>query len=183
MNALLIRLIQAALNNLVLPTGIQPAFVMTAMPLSGWPALPFINVNLESIQQTDTAIGEGVENPTADNVWTLFALARRTWRIVITAPDAEERDFYRDTLLVILRIIKATVFGAIGVDTTHSVQAVSYPVAKERDGQIPGFYCADIVFDTEGNFATPVRTNYPVILAISSTGTYIPPGFAIGVSL
>ena len=175
MNALLIRLIQAALNNLVLPPGIQPAVVMTRMPQSGWPALPFINVNLELIQQTHTAIGHDLENPMADNVWALFATAKRTWRVTVTAPDAEERDFYRDTLLAILRVIDATVFSAIGLNMTHAVQAVSYPSAKERDGQIPGFYCADIMLDTDGNATALVKTDYPLILGITANPTYQPP--------
>lgn len=179
MNSVMIRLLQAALNSLVLPAGIQPAVVMTRMPAGGWPALPFVNVNLEFIQQTETAIGEDVENPTPDNIWTLFGMAKRTWRVTITAPDAEERDFYRDTLLAVLRILDATVFSEIGLNNTHSLQAVSYPVAKERDGRIPGFYCADIILDTDSTFSTSVRTGYPVILGISSTGTYLPPDFTV----
>jgi hypothetical protein len=179
MNAVLIRLLQAALDNLLLPSGIQRAQVITKMPVSGWPAMPFITVNLELIQQTHTEIGEDVENPGPDNIWTLFAMAQRTWRVTITAPDAEERDFYRDTLLAVLRILDATVFSDIGLNNTHSLQAASYPVAKERDGRIPGFYCADIVLDTDSNFSTSVRTDYPIILGISPNGTYSPSDFTV----
>jgi len=175
MTRIIIRLLQAAINNLVLPAGIQPAIVMTTMPLSGWPVLPFINVNLELIQQNETAIGEDVENPTHDNVWALFATVQRTWRVTITSPDAEERDFYRDTLMSVLRVLDAAVFTEIGLNNTHTLQAISYPAAKERDGQIPGFYCADIIMNTDSNFTTLVRTDYPIILGISPDGTYLPP--------
>lgn len=179
MTAVLIRLIQAALNCLVLPDGIQPAIVMTAMPISGWPALPFINVNLDLIQQHNTSLGEDIENPTGDNVWALFATANRTWRVTITSPDAEERDYYRDTLMAILRILDASVFTEIGLTNTHSLQAVSYPSAKERDGYIPGFYCADIMMDTDSNFTVLVQTDYPIILGISANPTYSQPNFTV----
>ena len=181
MNAVLIRLLQAALNNLVLPAGIQPAVVMTRMPQSGWLAMPFINVNLELIQQTYTAIGEDVENPTADNVWALFATAKRSWRVTVTAPDAEERDYYRDTVMAILRILDATVFSEIGLNNTHTLQATSYASAKERDGRVPGFYCADIILDTDSNATALVRTDYPIILGISAnpTPTYSAPDFTL----
>jgi len=179
MNSWLIRLLQAALNNLILPAGIQPAVVMTKMPTNGWPAMPFVTVNLEIIQQNETAIGEDVVNPTQDNVWTLFATAQRTWRVTVTSPDAEERDFYRDTLLSILRILDATVFSEIGLNNTHSLQATSYPVAKERDGRIPGFYCADIILDTDSSFATSVRTNYPIIVGVSPDGAYTSSNFTV----
>lgn len=180
MNALLMRLIQAALDNLVLPAGIQPAVAMIRMPVNGWPAMPFININLEHIQQTETEIGGDFENPTANNIWTLFVMARRTWRLTVTTPSAEERDFYRDTLLAVLRILDATVFSAIGLNVTHSVQAASFPVARERDGQVPGFYCADILLQTDGTFTTSVTTDYPVILGIASSGTWLPDTFTIG---
>lgn len=180
MNALLMRLIQAALNNLVLPAGIQPAQVMIRMPANGWPAMPFINVNLERIEQTETAIGENIQNPTPDNVWTIFVMAKRTWRLTVTTPTAEERDFYRDTLLSVLRIIDATVFYALGLNVTHAVQAASYPLARERDGQVPGFYCADIILCTDGNFSTSINTAFPVILGISANPLYLSPAFNIG---
>ncbi len=180
MNAILMRLIQAALNCLALPPGIQPAVVMTRIPVNGWPAMPFVNVNLELIQQTETAIGEDVINPNADNIWTLFAMAKRTWRITVTTPTAEERDFYRDSLLSILRVLDAIVFDAFGLNIARAMQAASYPIARERDGQVPGFYCTDILLQMDGNFSTSVTTNYPLILGISANPTFLPNTFTIG---
>lgn len=179
MNPLLIRLLQAALNNLALPPGIQPALVLIKMPTSGWPAMPFIHVNLELIQQSETAIGEGVENPTSANIWTLFNNARRSIRVIVTSPTAEERDFYRDTLLVVFRLLCASVFSAVGLNASHGFQAVSYPIAQPRDGQVPGFYGADLMLTLDGVFPTSVRTNYPVIIGISSVPTYTNPNFTI----
>lgn len=174
---ILIRSLQGAINNMVLPPGVQPVLVTTKMPMNGWQAMPFIVINLDLIQQTDTQIGEDFINPDATNVWTLFANAKRVWRVTVISQDAEERDFYRDSLLAVFRILKATAFGPIGFDVHHTFSATSYTNAQEWEGMAPGFYGADLMLEVNGIFPAVVLTNYPVILQVASNPTFDPNTF------
>lgn len=172
MTALLIRLLQCALANLTLPPGVQPVVVTTRMPANGWQAMPFITVLLHIIRQTEVEIGEDVPNPQPDNTWTLWVDAQRIWRITIMSPAAEERDFYRDTLLAVFRILAATVFSPLGYNVAHAFQAQSFTSAEEWDGHIPGFYGADLTFEINGIFPTTITTDYPVVKAVESNMTF-----------
>jgi hypothetical protein len=163
LSQLLIRLLQGGVNNLVLPEGIKRTQVTTQMPQGGWQALPFVVVNLDLIQQTEVQIGEDVPNPDLKNNWTLWSNAKRIWRVSVFAQDAQERDFYRDSLLGIFRVLKATVFAPIGYDVSHSYQAASYTDAKEWEGHTPGFYGADLMLEIDGLFLTSVLYNYGII--------------------
>jgi hypothetical protein len=135
--------------------------------------MPFITVNVDLIQQTEVEIGEDFVSPTPDNNWTLFANARRIWRVTIMSQDAEERDFYRDSLLAVFRVLKATAFGPLGLDVSHTFQAVSYSSAQEWEGVAPGFYAADLMLEINGIFPAAVLTAYPVILQIVSNPTWL----------
>jgi len=176
---ILIRALQGAINNLAIPPGIQIPQISIRMPMNGWQAMPFIVVNVDLIQQTDVEIGEDVINPTPDNNWTLFANAKRVWRVTIMSQDAEERDFYRDALLAIFRVLKATAFGPLGLDVSHTFQAVSYSSVQEWEGVTPGFYAADLLLEINGVFPAAVLTQYPTILRIESDPTYLSNNFTI----
>ena len=173
---ILIRLVQGAVNSMPLPIGINKTTVTTQMPQNGWQAMPFIIINTDLIQQTETAIGADapVENR-GDNNWTLFCNAKRVWRISILSVDGNERDFYRDTLLAALRVIRATAFAPLGFDVSHSVQAASYTDANEYMGQAPGFYGSDIMYEIDGVFPVTVLTAYGPIATIANTANIIPP--------
>ena len=164
---LLIRLLQAGLDNAPRPPGtaVQPAQVVTKMPSGGWPPTPFVVVNLDLLQQGETAIGQDVLNPDANNLWTLPGWARRVWRISVLSPDADERDFYRDTLMVVFRALKATLFSQIGYNITHSFQAASGTSADEWVGLGPGFYWADVMMEVEGVFDVTIATGFGLIEA------------------
>ncbi len=176
---MLIRLLQGGVNSLVLPSGVARTAVTTQMPQGGWQALPFIVVNLDLIQQSETQIGEDVVNPNPGNDWSLWVNAKRVWRVSVMSTDAEERDFYRDSLLSIFRVLKATVFSPIGYNVTHSFQAASYTTAKEWDGHTPGFYGADLMLEIDGVFNTAVLTSYSTISEITVGVTVTPPGMAL----
>ena len=167
LSQMLIRLLQGGVNNLAKPPGINPVQITTQMPQNGWQALPFIVVNLDLIQQTDVSIGEDTPYFNQQNDWSLWSLAKRIWRVSVFSRDAQERDFYRDSLLNIYRVLKATVFAYIGYDVTHSYQAASYTDAKEWEGHTPGFYGADLMLEIGGVFNTVVLTNYGRILEIN----------------
>ncbi len=169
---ILIRALQGALNCMTLPPGVQKPLITIRMPTNGWQAMPFIVVNVDLIQQTEVEIGEDVVNPDADNHWTLFANAKRVWRVTIMSQDAEERDFFRDSLLAVFRVLKATAFAPIGLDVSHTFQAVSYSSAQEWEGVTPGFYAADLMLEINGVFPAAVLTNYPTILQILPNPTW-----------
>ena len=165
---LLIRLLQAGLDNAPRPAGVsvQRAQVTTKMPSGGWGTLPFVVLNLDLIQQSETAVGQDVLNPDANNLWTLPGWARRVWRASVLSPDADERDFYRDTLLVVFRALKATLFSQVGQNIRHSFQAASGTSADEWIGLGPGFYWADVVMEIEGSFDVTIATGFGLIGAI-----------------
>lgn len=160
---LVIRLLQAGVNNLTLPTGIGSVQVTTQMPLGGWQALPFIVVNLDLLQQQDTNIGEDFENPNVNNKWTIATFAKYIWRVSILSRSATERDYYRNSIIMLLRVLKATVFSQIGSNMRHDIQAASGVDVNEWEGKSPGFYYADVMFTVEGSLDAIVTTNYGLI--------------------
>jgi hypothetical protein len=168
---LLIRLLQAACDNALRPSGVKvdPAQVTTRMPTGGWQANPFVVVNLDLFQQRDTAVGQDVETPLADNQWTLPGWARRVWRISVFSPSADERDFYRDTILIAFRALKATLFSQIGSNIRHEYQATSGTTSDEWTGQGPGFFWADVMLDLEGVFDVTILTGFGLIERIDLT--------------
>jgi hypothetical protein len=174
MTPLLIRLLQVALNNLPRPDGIGVVQITTRMPVNGWQAMPCIVVNLYLIKQSEVEIGEDVENPLPDNTWTLWVNATRTWRVTILSSAVDERDYYRDALLSVFRVLKATVFSQIGQNVRHSFQAESYASVDEMNGIIPGFYGADLLLTLDGVFPAALMTNYPPIAAVASNPTITP---------
>ena len=168
---LVIRLLQAGVNNLVLPVGVGTVQVTTQMPLGGWQALPFIVVNLDLLQQQDTNIGEDFQNPNSNNKWTIPTFARYIWRISILSRSASERDYYRNSIIMLLRVLKASVFAYIGSNMRHDIQAASGVDVNEWEGKAPGFYYADVMFTVEGALDAIVTTNYGLIesFAVSTT--------------
>lgn len=171
LSQLLIRLLQAGVNNLTLPPGVQPVQVTTSMPVGGWQAMPFITVNQDLIQQTDVGIGQDVPNPDESNAWTIWMNCKRIWRVSILSAAAEERDFYRDSLLAIYQVLLATVFAPIGQNVTHTVQAASGNSVDEQEGKSPGFCFSDVIMELNGVFNTHVITGYGIIEKFSVTVT------------
>lgn len=185
---LLIRLLQGGINNLVYPANIPapiggPIQVTTQMPQGGWQAMPFIVVNLDLIQQMEVGIGEDVNlpGPLPVNQWTLWSNAKRIWRVSVFSQDAGERDFYRDSLLSIFRVLKATVFAPLGLDVSHSYQAVSGTDAKEWEGHTPGFYYADLMLEIDGVFNTTILSTYGIIREIDVNIVVVPSTFEVDI--
>lgn len=179
---LFIRLLQGAVDNLQRPAGVNHVQVTTKMPQNGWQALPFIVVNLDLIQQTEVQIGEDVEN-VIDNKWTIIANAKRIWRVSVFSRDAQERDYYRDSLLMVFRVLKATVFSPLGLNVSHSFQAASGTDAKEWEGHSPGFFYADLMMEIDGLFNTTILDNYDLIEEIDVNLVVVPDRHTIAVPL
>lgn len=168
LTSLLIRLLQAACDNAPRPAGANftKVQVTTKAPQGGWGAMPFVVVNLDLFQQADTAVGQDIIAPNAENLWTLPGWSRRVWRASILSQDADERDFYRDTILIAYRTLKATLFSRIAQNIRHDFQANSGVTGDEWIGQGPELYWADVMLTLEGEFVVTVATGFGTIEAI-----------------
>jgi hypothetical protein len=167
MTQILIRLLQGGMNNLALPPGIALPQVTSVMPQGGWQSLPLIVLNLELIQQEQTQIGEDVMQPDVSNTWEIPCITKRMWRVTVLSKNATERDFFRDSLIAMFRVLKATVFAQLGQDVTHDFQAVSGTDVNEWEGKTPGFFYSDILMSLSGVSDTVVMTGYGIIKSFS----------------
>jgi hypothetical protein len=170
---ILIRLLQAACDNAPGATNasVEPAQVTTKTPAGGWLATPFIVVNPALIQQQYTAVGQDIIDPNAANLWTMPGWSRRVWQVSVLSQNADERDFYRDTLLLAFRALKATFFNYIGSNISHNFQAASGTSVDEYQGTAPVFYWAELMLTVEGEFVVTIATNYGLIEQIDLTAT------------
>jgi hypothetical protein len=168
---LFIRLLQAGVNNLSLPSGIGATQVLAQMPQGGFQALPYILVNLDLIQQYQTGIGQDVENPDNTGDWMIVVNSKRVWRVSVMSRNANERDFYRDSLLGMFQVLLATVFLPMGIEVHHDFQAASGTDAREWEGKNPGFYYAEMIFTISGTFPVNILETPHYIEAITVTAT------------
>jgi hypothetical protein len=160
---LLIRLLQGGVENLTRPAGVNGVVVTTALPQGGLRALPLMIVNLDLIQQEETQIGQDVENPNNENVWTLWVNAKRIWRVSVFGRNPTERDFYRDSVLAMWQVWHQSVFTPIGLNVSHRFQAASGTDVSESEGLSPGFYYADIMLELDGVFDVAVLDSFGLI--------------------
>lgn len=171
--AMLLRLFQAGINNLVPPVGISkiPAGqVIAAMPLTGFPPLPIVTVNLDRMGQTRIPVGADFEN--VDNgtgIWTMTSHVERDFRITILTSNVTDRDFYRDAIAGIFRSIMLTVFEPIGQNVSHRFQVVSGQIANDPNGQAPGFFYADVHAIMDGTFNISITPSYGLISHLDMT--------------
>lgn len=165
LTSLLIRLLQASLDNAPRPSGVtvNPVQVTTKMPAGGWAAMPFVVVNMDLFQQRDVAVGQDALIANAQNQWTIPGWSRRVWRVSVLSQDADERDFFRDTLLIAFRALKATLFNFIGQNVRHDYQANSGTTGDEWTGEGPAFYWADVMMILEGSFDVTILTGFGLI--------------------
>lgn len=162
------RLMQAGINNLTVPASGQKCQVLQAMPIVGFPSMPFVVINNDITQQGMQFLSEDVETPTTDNVWFMNEFVKRTWRVSVMSKSALERDYYRDALISFYKMSLAYVFSMIGQNITHDWQSSSYQVSDETGAQVPGFYGADLLLRMEGNFNLKVITSYGLITHITA---------------
>lgn len=171
LTSLLIRLLQAGVSNMTLWPGIKLATVSNAMPITGFPTLPFVVVNLDLIQQENVPIGQNTEQPDGSNIWTVASYAKRIWRVSVLSTTAAERDFYRDGLIAIFQSLLGSVFSALGSNMSHRFQAASGQTSDEYQGKSPGFYFADVMMEVLGVFNTTIQTSFGLIETITTAVT------------
>ena len=172
MTPLLIRLLTGAMQSLVLPPGIKAANVLHAMPLNGAPRMPLVTLNLDLMQQADDGVPLGQQvvttpiNP-AGSIWTIQTMVEWRYTISILSYSAQERDFYRQSLISVLSIMLKNPIESMGRNISHRWQISSGQVSgKDND---PGFYTCDIAFEFTGNFNTSVQTMLGIVEAIDGT--------------
>lgn len=179
--AIVVGLLQGAVNTATLPDGVKPARVLSAMPLGGNPPLPLIFLNQDLVQQNAVPIGLDDEVvgdflPGRRNVWTQHEYDKHLIRLTVLSLSAAERNFYRDFVIASIRIAVAYAFTQFGADISHSFQAASYQEVDQTNLIIPGFYAADILFEFVAQGNVKVTTNYNLIETITAavTGTLDP---------
>jgi len=165
--SMMIRIMQAAFTNMVMPSGFMRPHVVHAMPLSmaGSPRLPIITVNLDyGPVMEEVPIGQGVDS-LHQNTYVLTAQVRRRYSITVLALSAEEREFYRDAIIGVFSTMAPLVFGKIWDDTRFMFQA--YSSQKTNDEYGPGFYFSQVMLDMVGSLNTTITTNYGGLDAIT----------------
>ncbi len=173
-DGILIKLLQGAVNSLMLPNGFGRATVMQAMPIVGSVAMPFMVINQDLIQQDEIPIGQSLQFQTQlgiDGVGTLTGLVNRIYKISVLSLNAPERNFYRDAILATFGVLLNGVLQPLGCDVTHRFQVSSGAVAKDTLGKAPGFYWADASLEFKGSITLRVANNYGLIEHITMTGT------------
>lgn len=173
MTEMLIRMLQCGVSNTVLGPGITaPNQVSSQMPQGGWNALPFIVVNLDLQEQSDTPLGQDVQQTFVENVWNITVHAKRLWRVSVFGRSAKERDFWRDTVLAIWQSMLPTVFLQIGMDVRHKFLVTAGTDADEWMGHVPGFYWADLALSVDGIFPVAIMAPYGTIASFVATTTF-----------
>lgn len=167
---MVLRVLQAGVDNLNLPNGYKPAAVMQEMPKTGTPELPFIFYTPVTVEQSQTQIGQDVPITLLTpgrQLATVSVQAKRTWHLGILSLTAGERDYYRDTCLAIFQAMLGSVFLPLGLDIHHSFRAQSSQSAF-RDFS-PGMYQCDILYTVDGVFNTAIVPSYGLINAVSGS--------------
>lgn len=168
--SIMMRLLQAGLQNIAPPPGILRPRIMLAMPIDNIPPLPLIAIAPELDQMQEQPIGVDVPKPNSKNIWQIMDLQKHVLRISILSENAVERDYFKDAVLSIFKVLLGTVLAPLGQDVRHGYQAASYQQTKEQVDQVPGFYGCDVMLDITGQFNVVVTTTYGIIAEITFQG-------------
>lgn len=169
-----VRLVQGALDSIVLPKGLKKASVLQAMPLARTPKLPLVTINLDLAQQSEVPIGRNV--PDSDtNQWNIPGNAIRRFSIWVLAQSVAERDFYHDALLGLIMTIMSTAFSDqnLGMSTHYSYQAAQGQTTGNEKN--PGFYYSQVMLEMDGPMNIGVTTDYGTPTSIDWNLVVTPP--------
>jgi hypothetical protein len=166
------------MSALAIPQGLNAIRVLEQMPLSMGSTgtyFPFVVMNLDLEQQEAVQIGQDVQF-SETNIDIVPMIVFRRYSLSILSHNAQERNFYKDASIAVLRGLMQTL-ASIGGNITSSFQAAQ---SQEPTGpMMPGFYEADVMFDMEGQFNVSIYTNYPLIETIAPviSGVYPVSGY------
>jgi len=171
LTAILMRSLQAAIDNATLPAGIERATVMHDMPLNGFPAMPFISITLQVEEQEDIGIGQSVPynivTGTENQMWTTATIARKMWRVSIYSREVNTREFYRQAVLSTFEVMMPTIYTSLGQNVSHRFMVHTGQTVDDQKWQMPGFYYSDILLEITGTFNVNVQFNYPPVTGAS----------------
>ena len=165
LDGLLLRLFSAGVSAIAVPPGFNAIRVLQAMPLtpaSDATEFPFIVMNLDLEQQEELQIGEDVLF-SLNNINILPLIITRRYSINILSHNAQERDFYKDSVLGVCYTMMIALNQA-GQGFTYSIQASN---TQAGDGlNMPGFYASIIMLEFTGQFNMTITTTIPPISQI-----------------
>lgn len=167
MTRIIIRVLQGMFNALVLPAGINKPNVTHAMPLVGFPVMPFVVCYPELVQQNEVPVGVDVAQPDENNLWENHEIVHRVYRVTVYSNNAVEREYLRDAVIACFRSALAFFLNLIGHDLRQRWQAASYQQGAEQKGLLPGFYGCDIMLEFSGVFPISFTTSYGLIKEIT----------------
>jgi hypothetical protein len=169
---ILVRLIQGAMNSLVVPLGFPRPQVTQAMPMGGSLPMPLIVVNVDLLQMAEVPIGQSVTpiDPIS-NQQIITQFAHRTYRVSLLTQNVEQRDFYKEALIGIFEALYQTVLQPLGLDTTHKWQATAGQIAYDPKAMAPGFFYAEVMLDFTGTLNTIISPEVGLIEHFLFTAT------------
>ena len=177
------RLIQGAVQSVVVPSGWSIPQVLFVMPLAATPSLPFMVLNADLTQQDEVPIGLGIPQEnfamealsaaagTNTAVWAVRGTQSRRYSLYIFTRNYLERDFWQDAMVGILYGLQGTLAVA-NLNLTFSYQITQGAIAK--DEAQPGFYYAQVTIDTKGVSMVQIQAvlgNFNTIVVDASTVT------------
>lgn len=158
----LLSALQAGCAALQTPTGQtyqnRPS-VREAMPLNSTVPLPLISLEEVLCQQEYRKLGADSQALAQGNSFDLAELAQWRYHVSILAMTMEERQFWKNAVLAILKTTFATIGPVIGQDTVVSYQVQSGQVEDPK----PGFYYADVGFNVTGPLTHSIRFDYGIV--------------------
>jgi len=179
LTAIILRCLQAGIDNQVLPNGIKRATVMQDMPLNGFPELPLITLTAKLEEQENIGIGQQIPEPIQiqNQIWTQACLSRKLWQVSVLCSDTQTRDYYKRLSVLIFQTMLPNVLQSLGQNVSHKYMINVGQTVEDLKQKIPGFYFADVMLELTGNFTTNVQLSYPkvtgALIGITATGSGI----------
>jgi hypothetical protein len=177
---IMIRLTQATINSLTLPSGVKKPQVTNAMPMGGQIPLPLVVINEDLTQQAAVPIGQSVpmQPPqaailagSASSGYTITGFANRIFRLSVLADNVLTRDFFKMAFIGMFEAIYGPVLQPLGLDVTHKWQVSTGQVANDKTGMGPGFYFSEAILQFEGTLNVGIYPPTGLIETIQTTVT------------
>ena len=168
LTAIIVRCLQAGIDNQTLPNHIKRATVMQDMPLNGFPSLPLITVTDKLEEQESIGIGQQIPEPilAQNQIWTQGCLSRKIHQVSVLCSDTTTRDYYKRLVVLIFQAMLPNLLQDLGQNVSHRYMINTGQTVEDLKQKIPGFYFADIMLELTGNFTVNVQLNYPIVKGV-----------------
>ncbi len=158
---LMVNMMMNGFKTLAIPAGMNRPTVSHSMPINGFPTLPFIGVFQDYIDSGDIPIGQNTENANVENIWTFPTICERHFLVQALCTSADEREFFRSAIIAIFLSLLNTPLSSLGQNIRHSFDSSSSQ--RDGEGNMPGFYLADVGLSFSGIFNVTLQTDYGVV--------------------